>query len=113
LGYASVEGGPEKRRKLVRVPRHRLTYGAQVSSPVVTQANQRGWRKIPMRCIDDDAACCKGKPMLRRDLRRYVRFHINRHGAGQVMKPTLFAGLCDWSIGSQDIACHRPWKPGE
>jgi hypothetical protein len=85
-----IDCDPQQIGKLRRFLHDRAEYSRHVRGAVETQAERcSGW-KHSMGGIEDHAAGGKRDPVLRRDFRRDVRFHVDGSRPGFIVKLPLF-----------------------
>jgi len=57
-----------------------------------------------MRRIGDNPKRRERNPLLDRDPRRHMRFHVDRNRTGLFVKPSLFTSAGNGHIGTRNIA---------
>jgi len=78
--------------------------GLKVDTTVDVRCHQCGWRQCPVRRVGDDPKCRERHPMLDRNPRRHMRFHIDRDRTGLFVKRSFRMSAGDGHIRSHNIA---------
>jgi hypothetical protein len=89
-------------RDLVRLPQQRSKHAADRDTTVVTNADERRGRQMPLGGIRDDPKCREGQIVGSGDARRHMRFHVGGDGACRNMQRPLAGRVDYWQID----ACH-------
>ena len=89
--------------KLCRFLQDRAEYSRDVRGAIETQAQRCRRRKHPVGGIEDHAAGGKRDPVLGRDFRRNMRFHVDGSRPGIIVKLPLFPRALHHFIGPRDV----------
>jgi len=86
------------------VPNKRPHDGLKVDPTVGIRRHQRCRRQPPMRGVRDDPERSDRNPVLERNSRRHVRFHIDRNRTGFFVKLPLGLNRGKRHVGTRNIA---------